>query len=141
MPPSKPDNSKIHIAKKQLGLSDEVYRDILLIRYKKDSSAKLSAAQGRDLVSHFITLGFEVKRKSNSKSFYYPDPRARKVYMLWKTLEDAGVIRKRSRKALNTFVKRQTGIADLRWCKDHHDFTKLIKALKAMGMREDVDLE
>ena len=44
MPPSKADLAKIHIAKKELGLSDDVYRDILRSRFgkTKDSAAKLT---------------------------------------------------------------------------------------------------
>ena len=141
MPPSRPDNAKIHIAKKQLGLSDDVYRDILWIRYKKDSSAKLSSAQGRDLVEHFKTLGFKVKRKQNSKtSPKYEDKRMQKVVALWITLAQAGVVKNKANYALQKYVKRMTGKGNLRWC-DGADLNLLIEGLKAWGIREDVDLD
>lgn len=48
----------IHLARVQLSLSDAEYRLILKDRYGVKSAKDLTPDQGKDLVSHFRTLGF-----------------------------------------------------------------------------------
>jgi len=50
----------IKIAQKQLGLTDEKYREILSDRYWKHSCTELTYAEASDLIDYFKTLGFEV---------------------------------------------------------------------------------
>ncbi len=136
--------AKIHIAKKELGLSDELYRDILQSRYKKDSAAKLNRFQAEDLVAHFKKQGFKVKRKAGGKasssSPTYDKPMARKIVALWINMALAGTIRYSSDAALQAYVKRMTGVANLAWCDDSQLF-KLIEALKKWAKREGVTLD
>ena len=135
MAPSRVDLAKIHIAKKELGLSDDAYRDILRMRYKKDSAAKLSSAQARNLVDHFKTLGFRVKRKKNSKaSPKYDNPQMRMVVALWITLGNEGVVKNKADQALQKYVKRMTGKDNLRWC-DGMDLDRIINSLKKWEKR------
>ncbi|MBU0944254.1 MAG: regulatory protein GemA [Proteobacteria bacterium] len=141
MAPGRAELAKIHIAKKELGFSDDAYRDVLRMRYKKDSAAKLSSAQARNLVEHFKTLGFSVKRKNNSKiSPKYDDGQMRKVVALWITLGNEGVVKNKSDQALQKYVKRITGKDNLRWC-DGVDLDRIIESLKKWANREDVELE
>jgi len=83
--PSKANLAKIHIAKKELGLDDDLYRDILHTQFKKASSADLSDFQCVKLLQHFESLGWKQsegkpKKKANhgrkphnmSKSDYLP---------------------------------------------------------------------
>ena len=51
----------IHIAKHQLGLADETYRDIMATLFGKDSCKDLSHDQANKLIDHFKTLGFALK--------------------------------------------------------------------------------
>lgn len=51
--------AKIHIAKKELGLTDEIYRDILHLHFKVESAAKLSDRQCTVLLNHFKALGWK----------------------------------------------------------------------------------
>ena len=53
--------AKIHIAKKELGWNDEVYRDILQTRYKKGSAALLSRFEADNLLAHCKALGWKVR--------------------------------------------------------------------------------
>lgn len=50
--------AKIHIAIKDLGLSDEDYRCMLDNLYDVDSSARLTARQLHDLLGHLTNRGF-----------------------------------------------------------------------------------
>jgi len=51
--------AKIHIAKKQLGLSDDIYRGILAVRYGVESAKDLKISELIDLCRHFEKLGFK----------------------------------------------------------------------------------
>jgi phage gp16-like protein len=180
--------AKIHIAKKELGMSDEEYRDMLHGRYKKDSAAKLTRWEAADLMDHFKRAGFRVRIKgikgdrikgdmtgigikgdtirnqtadsghvplnpdsghvplnpvplnSSSTAAGYERPMARKVVALWVRLAVAGKLRNGSDAALQSFVKRQTGISWLGWC-DDGQLWRLIEALKSWAKREGVEIE
>lgn len=61
----KSDLGKIHIAKKQLGMDDETYRD-MLFTIARVRSAKDLDAQGRQAVlKHLRACGFKAERKRN----------------------------------------------------------------------------
>ncbi len=52
---------KIHVAIKQLGMSDPDYRALLNAKFGKDSAAKLSGPQLLHLVEHFRSRGWQEK--------------------------------------------------------------------------------
>lgn len=138
MPPTKAQMQKIHIAKKELGLSDELYRDILHVNFKAGSSKELNTVQAARLLDIFAAKGWQAKRgKESGKSPRYEDRQHRKILAMWITLHQAGVVRSGSDKALQAYVKRQTGIDNLKWC-DGGECHKLIESLKKWGQREDV---
>ena len=56
---SRANLAKIHIAKKELNLDDDIYRDILHVQFKKRSSANLSDLQCVKLLQHFESLGWK----------------------------------------------------------------------------------
>jgi len=138
--PSKADLAKIHIAKKELGLTDQVYRDILQARFRKDSSAKLTSSQAFQLLNHFRSLGWKPKGTQKLPGMDIPaDGQSQKILACWITLHKAGVVRDGSDKALLAFAKRMTGKDHLRWC-DGQDKHKIIEALKDWAKREGVEL-
>ncbi len=148
MPPSKVDLAKIHIAKKELGLSDDVYRDILRSRFgkTKDSAAKLTPGQAFSLLAHFRKLGWKPKTTARLPGMEIPsDGQSKKIQALWITLAQAGKVRDGSDKALMAFCKRLTatggrqGRDHLRFC-DRQDKWKIIEALKDWAKREGVDV-
>ncbi len=55
--------AKIHIAKKQLGMSEQAYRALLAQRFGVDSSVQLSTRGLVRLASYFDDLGFVSKTK------------------------------------------------------------------------------
>jgi transposase len=57
----------IHVAKSELGLADTVYRDILHVRFGKESCKDLTPAQAKDLIKYFKSLGFRVKGQGSQK--------------------------------------------------------------------------
>jgi phage gp16-like protein len=55
--------AKIHIAKKELGIEDSIYRDILCRKFRVASSKSLSNSQALVLIRHFMSLGWQPKSK------------------------------------------------------------------------------
>ena len=140
MPPSRADLAKIHIAKKELGLTEEAYRDILMVQFRRDSAARLTTGQAFKLLQHFQRLGWKPKSQAQLPGLAIPsDGQSKKIQALWITLHQAGVVRDRSDKAMLAFVKRLTGTDRLQWCTGDQKNT-VIEALKGMAARENVDL-
>lgn len=54
----RPLYAKIHIARKQLGISDGAYKGLLAERFGVESSTKLTVKQLALLLKHFEDLGF-----------------------------------------------------------------------------------
>lgn len=53
----------IHIAKNQLHLNDDIYRDILATRYNKTTSKNLTYEEYKDLMGLFEQMGFRAHIK------------------------------------------------------------------------------
>jgi hypothetical protein len=53
--------ARIHIAKKELALSEESYRDILWLNFKVRSAGELTEQQATELIKLFKAKGWEPK--------------------------------------------------------------------------------
>ncbi len=140
--PTRADLAKIHIAKKELGLTDDEYRDILRAKFGKESAAKLTPGQAFSLINHFVSRGWRPKHQQKLPGMYSrpTDPQERKIVAMWITLHKAGVVRNGSDSALQAFVSRVTGVDSMRWCTTYQKHA-VIEALKAWGDREGVDFD
>ncbi|HHL33124.1 MAG TPA: regulatory protein GemA [Desulfobulbaceae bacterium] len=142
--PSKADLAKIHIAKKELGLTDEEYRGILSARFGKTTAAKLTPGQSFQLINYFKAQGWKPKYQQKLPGVYSRpnDAQEGKIIALWIELHKAGVIRDRSDRALQSFVRRMTKKKKdhLRWCTTFEKHT-IIEALKDWGEREGVNVD
>lgn len=126
--------AKIHIAKKELGLSDEDYRDLINATVAgKNSAADLDERQLQLLLDRLQTLGWRPRLVRASER---PLPatvwKARK---LWLQLYDLGAVRNPQWTALARFAKRMTGVGDLRRLTGKHAAI-VIEALKRWLERE-----
>jgi phage gp16-like protein len=77
---SRANLAKIHIAKKELGLDDDTYRDILHVQFKKRSSADLSDLQCTRLLQHFEALGWTppiATKRNHGRKPHHMDKSAR----------------------------------------------------------------
>jgi len=63
----KRDLALIHVAKKQLGLDDDTYRDVLWTVGKVRSAADLDGYGREQLLTHFKRLGFKVVRQKRRR--------------------------------------------------------------------------
>jgi len=64
--PRNRDLAKIHVAKKQLGIDDDTYRDMLWTIARVRSAADLDAAGRLAVLDHLQSRGFKPRRKGRS---------------------------------------------------------------------------
>jgi len=108
--------AKVHIAKKELALSDDDYRAVLARVVAKDSAGACSPQELDRLLSEFKRLGWKPKTNgAASGAKTSGKPHVRKVYALWGELERSGALTNGSRPALQAFVQRQTGVSSPEW--------------------------
>lgn len=136
--------AKVHLAKKDLRLDDETYRDVLERITGRRSSAECSVGELENLVAHFRAQGFVPKVVGGGKSGTAPVPArrraadhpvAKKARAMWISLHQLGVVENPSEQALEAFAKRQLGVERMQWMDQSLGF-KLVEALKAMAERE-----
>lgn len=139
--PKGKDLAKIHIAKKDLGLDDDTYRLLLRRVAGVDSARDLDAAGRARVLGELRRSGWKPKAPRARRTRPLDDaPQSRKVRALWLALFDAGVVRDPGERALAHYVRRQTGVEDLRWL-DSRQANRVIESLKAWAARAQVALE
>jgi len=124
--------AKIHIAKKELSLSEEAYRDILHFNFQVESAKELTDSQARQLIELFKAKGWKQKpgtgKNTSSGRFITvkPGPAAkqqRKVLAMWNTLGyDMAKLHGR--------VKKQFGVDRFEWLEDGQALHILITDLQ-----------
>lgn len=150
----KSDNSrrallaKIHLGKKDIGLDDDTYRDVLERITGRRSAAECSQPELEAMVEYFKNSGFVPKviggkpdqaRKPRATGPRRADhPAAKKARALWLALADLGVVQDRRESALEAFARRQLGVDRLQWANQGQTY-KLIEALKKMAERAGWD--
>ena len=136
--------AKIHVAKKQLDMDEDAYRDMLQRTVGQRTSKGLSDAQCGKVLEEFRRLGFPSTSSGQARSTSSGQaPRrklegkyAAKLQALWIAAWNLGITRSRDDAALIAFVRRQTGIDHVRFVRDQDDATKAIEALKGWMTRE-----
>lgn len=128
--------AKIHIAKKQLGMDDDVYRSMLQSVTGKDSTKLMTNSDLSTVVKALEKMGFKAKTQSSKigQRKLADSPEAKKIRALWLQLRDAGVLTDSSEQALVAFVKRMTGVHALEWL-DSKKASKVIDALRGWIVR------
>ncbi len=127
----------IHVAKKQLGLDEDTYRAKLTHITGKSSVEDMTEGERQKVLTVFRAEGFKPKSERR------PDGRlklsgkyAPKLQALWIAGWNLGIFENRDDAALEAFVKRQTGLDAVRFCRDAVDARKAIEALKAILARQ-----
>lgn len=118
----------IHVAKRELRLDEETYRDMLLGVSGKASSADLSTEELEKVLAHLKRNGFKVRSKRGDVP-QADDAQSRMIRGLWLELHQTGAVRNASEAALAAFTKRMTGVDALQWLTSEQA-SKLIEELK-----------
>jgi len=131
--------AKIHIAKKDLGLTDDSYRDLMRVVTGKESARDLDEGEAGRLMDRFYELGF--REAPARKVKVAASPLVGKARALWSSLYWLGVVGKHDDtrgpdwRALDAFAERQTGKEALAFCTPA-ETVKVIEGLRAMCARE-----
>ena len=152
--------ARIHVAKKSLRLSDELYRAIIArVTGAKRSSAVLDTAERGRLLDELRRLNFQscesrdveagalVRSHDGAassgpakepESWITRQPhkaaQARMIHLLWRKLDRAAKLRNASERGLRHFVRRQTGCDALEWL-SASEANDVIEGLKAWQRR------
>lgn len=105
----------IHIAKKQLNLDDDTYRQLLLNTTKKTSTTDMTVWELEKILNNMKLKGFKVKSSKKTGKITATEPVHKKIRSLWLELADAGEVKNRSEKAINSYVKRIIGVEVMDW--------------------------
>ncbi|WP_019500851.1 regulatory protein GemA [Pseudanabaena sp. PCC 6802] len=125
----------VHIAKADLGLSDEAYRTILASLTRKESTAGMGLSELNAVLNSFRAKGWMPKVKRSKLSRQIENSREqKKIWKLWYLLRDAGAC-DGTRKGLNAWLKKQTGVESIDWIVTYEAARPAIEGLKAWCKR------
>lgn len=130
--------AKIHIARKDLALSEESYADILRRKTGVESAAGLSDVQLDRVLGEFKRLGWKPKKGRTGTSKH---AQIRMIHAVWKDICELGIGAEDEAAALRSFVGRQTktmanpqGVSDPAFL-DSVQANKVLEGLKAWRTR------
>ncbi|OCG60229.1 gp16 family protein [Gilliamella sp. Nev3-1] len=124
----------IHIAKTQLNLDDDIYRHLLLTITKKTSTKDMTVWELEKVITNLKLKGFKVKSSKKTGKITATEPVHKKIRSLWLELADASEIKNRSEKAINSYVKRITGVEVMDWLTQKQAMV-VIESLKSWQAR------
>lgn len=105
----------IHIAKSQLNIDDDTYRHLLQALTQKSSTKIMTIRELKKVVDNLKAKGFKVKPPKKVGKITATKPIHKKIRSLWLELAEAGEVKNRSEKAINSYVKRITGVEVMDW--------------------------
>lgn len=120
------DLAQIHIAKAQLDMAEDVYRDLLMKLGRVSSAADLDDAGRRAVLNHLKKLGFV---PAGPKSELAKTKQGRYLLVLWKELFLAGRVQDRREAALLAYIKNHAKVDHIKWLTDDH-YSEMVRQLK-----------
>jgi hypothetical protein len=121
----------VHIAKKDLGLDDVAYRDVLGF-YGVASSAALSISELEDLVGHFESKGFKKAGKPGGQEA----GRRRMAEALHGRIRTEAEKLDNGQARLSGLVKKIANVDDLRFCRNTRKLKQILKIICVMQEKE-----
>ena len=129
------DLQKIHIARKQLAMSEDTYRSLLreISKGRTDSSGQLTHVERAELLRHMERCGFKVRKPrrkippTRDLPIGQDRDQVRKIRALWISLHEAGAVRDSSERAMCQYIKNQTAKGDMQG-KEHPRFLDITEA-------------
>lgn len=115
--------AKVHVAKKQLGLTEEIYRAILWERFRKESAGELILPELLALVEHFRSKGWReaAPRQAGGAQSSGPRPRPHTLTNankgpLTRKIEAYLAEAKRPKAYADGMARRMYQVEALEWC-------------------------
>lgn len=131
--------AKIHIAKKDLGLDDGTYRDMLAALFGEESSADLSIGQMEDFLKRFKELGWRGPARRRGKGRYGAASAASQVEALRERARAIAGDLENGEKRLDGLVRKICGVDCLEWSSDVGKLKRLVAILEKVR-RTDADV-
>lgn len=148
----KKDNRKsalaqIHIAKKQLGMDEDVYRDALQQVTGKRSCSDMDLSELFKVIAHMEKCGFRRKAPTSRKKKKQYSPKSKGQFIdvmraLWIEMHHEGIVDDGSEMALTHWAKRQSsqmnkgiGIDELEWLERTKLVVPVLESLKQWRKR------
>ncbi len=134
--------AKIHIAKKDLCLCDDAYKDMLERVTGKDSCKNMKETELKAVLTEFKNQGWIAKMKAPKRAGKRPmsqDPQLSKIRAMWLSLYHLGEVHNPDEKALNEYVKRMANVSDMNWMR-HENADIVINGLRSWMERVGVNL-
>jgi len=122
--------AKINVARSQLGMVEDDYRQGLFDTTGKLSLKDCSDAQLERMLGWLKSKGFRPQPRKGAAQH----PMALKARALWISLYQLGAVHNPDEAALEAFARRQLGCERMAWARQSEAF-RLIEALKAMAAR------
>lgn len=121
--------AQIHIAKKQLALDEEIYREMLENLTGKRSCSEMAIGELYKVIKHLENVGFKRNRggqpASRRKQYYSPKSQGQIIDVMraiWIEMHKEGIVRDGSELALTHWAKRASsqrnggiGVDSLEW--------------------------
>lgn len=111
----------IHIAKKDLHLDADTYRDALRAAVGKTSCRDMTQTELSKVLATFKKRGFKVRSKPQNRALK-PATATAKIRAIWRLMHAQGFLGSDSEAALNAWVRKQTasqnggeGVANYQW--------------------------
>lgn len=135
--------AQIHIAKKQLGLDEGVYREMLVNLTGKPSCSMMAIGELYQVIKHLESAGF---KKYRSQKYYSPKSKGQLIDVMraiWIEMYKAGIVRDGSEVALTHWAKRASskrnggiGVESLDWLeRDQRLASQVLEDLKQWQKR------
>lgn len=121
---------KIHVAKKQLALTDESYRDILRRLTGLESLKAMNVYALEKVLEEFKRLGFKPKggKRAGERRRHADTLQASKIRALWLDLFHLGEVYDPAEEAIDAFVKKICGVRTMQWM----DTTRADQVIRAL---------
>ncbi|HCL4911154.1 TPA: phage protein GemA/Gp16 family protein [Salmonella enterica subsp. enterica serovar Newport] len=113
--------STIHVAKRELRLDEDTYKDALHTATGKTSCRDMTQAELSKALAAFQKRGFKVRSKPQNRALK-PSTVTAKIRAIWRLMYAQGFLSSDSEAALNGWVRKQTapqnggeGVANYQW--------------------------
>lgn len=126
----------IHTGFKQLGIDDDDKRAVYARVTGKDRLSLMKPAEKDAVLQELRRLGFTPTARRPNGKLQLTGKFAKKLQALWIGAWNLGLVEERDDAALVAFVKRQTGLDQVRFLHHADDARSVIEALKSWMQRE-----
>ncbi|EDX2020082.1 DUF1018 domain-containing protein [Salmonella enterica subsp. enterica serovar Sandiego] len=113
--------STIHVAKRELRLDEDTYRDALRTATGKTSCRDMTLPELSNVLEAFKKRGFKVRSKPHNRALK-PATVTAKIRTIWRLMHAQGFLASDGEAALNSWVRKQTapqnggeGLANYQW--------------------------